>query len=109
MTIIVATYRIDGAPCVIAGAGGTPDGACTVLPPGAGSGTALRGCGDGAAGVAGANPAPDEPGAIEAGFGDWALPGEGAKTVTAQASVANRATRIMVGSSKVGGLRTCMC
>jgi hypothetical protein len=34
---------VDGAPCVIAGAGVTPDGACTVLPPGAGSGTGLRG------------------------------------------------------------------
>jgi hypothetical protein len=47
-----------------------PDGACTVFPPGAGSGIELPGCGDGALGVAGANPAPDEPGAIVAGFGD---------------------------------------
>jgi hypothetical protein len=34
---------VDGVPCVIEGVGVTPDGACTVLPPGAGSGIALRG------------------------------------------------------------------
>jgi hypothetical protein len=35
---------LEGASCVIIeGTGVTPDGACTVLPPGAGSGTVFRG------------------------------------------------------------------
>jgi hypothetical protein len=82
-----------------------PDGACTVFPPGAGSGIALRGAGDGAAGVAGANPLPEEPGAIVAGFGDWALAYDGGRAARAQA---NRPARIMDRSTFHPCLSTCM-
>jgi hypothetical protein len=67
---------VAGVPCVTGEPGDMPEGACTVFPPGAGSGIALRGEGDGTAGVAGANPLPEAPGAIVARFGDWALAGE---------------------------------
>jgi hypothetical protein len=82
-----------------------PEGACTVFPPGAGSGIALRGAGDGAAGVAGANPLPEEPGAIVAGFGDWALACDGGRAARAQA---NRAARIMDRSTFHPCLSNCM-
>jgi hypothetical protein len=76
---------VAGVPCVTGGPGDMPDGACTVFPPGTGSGIALRGVGDGAAGVAGANPLPEEPGAIVAGFGDCALAYDGGTAARAQA------------------------
>jgi hypothetical protein len=86
---------VEGAPSVVVeGAGATPDGACTVLPPGAGSGTAFRGWGDGAGGVAGASP--DRDGAMVAGFGDWAL-ADGGSVAVAAASTQKTAvtTRVM--------------
>jgi hypothetical protein len=83
-----------------------PDGACTVFPPGPGSGIALRAAGDGAAGVAGANPLPEEPGAIVAGFGDWALTYDGGRAARAQT---NRPARIMDRSKFPSPcLSTCM-
>jgi hypothetical protein len=99
---------VAGVPCVPGGPGDMPDGACTVFPPGPGSGIALRGTGDGAAGVAGANPLPEEPGAIVAGFGDWALAYDGGRAARAQAT-ANRPTRIMDHSTFPSPcLSTCM-
>jgi hypothetical protein len=97
---------VVGVPCVTGGPGDMPDGACTVFPPGPGSGIALRAAGDGAAGVAGANPLPEEPGAIVAGFGDWALTYDGGRAARAQT---NRPARIMDRSKFPSPcLSTCM-
>jgi hypothetical protein len=99
---------VAGVPCVTGGPGDMPDGACTVFPPGAGSGTALRGAGEGAAGVAGANPLPEEPGASVAGLGDWALAYDGGRAARAKATT-NRPARIMDRSTfPAPFLSTCM-
>jgi hypothetical protein len=70
--------------------GTVPVGACTVLPPGAGSGAEVRGLGDGAGEVGGASPGPEDPGAMEAGFGDCA---SACAIVIAETAPANASVR----------------